>query len=153
MKKAKGRPRLPGEKRSHLVAFYLTETDHTTLKELVRLGKFKSPSTLITSIIEPIIQDRLSVKSAALAIGRVQEQMKSNGALFTSGFKELGQFMLQLFTPPTPPPPHIADEMLDDLQLAAELRVIADDLEAQHKTKHTNTNVNITRNSPSVTCH
>lgn len=130
MKKIIGRPPLDSEKRIKLVAFYLTQTDHDLLKKAADKGKFKSTSSLITSMVEPVIQGGFSLRAAVRAIGRVQQYMEANGVKFTASFSDVKEGMLQLFTPP---PPIIPDDVEDLSQLVSDLRTVADELENQTK--------------------
>jgi 4-hydroxyphenylpyruvate dioxygenase-like putative hemolysin len=114
------------EKRTKLVAFYLTHTDHDALRELAHKGRFKSTSSLLTALIEPVIQGRLSLLAAVKALSRVQRFMEANGAVFKASMGDVRDGMLQLFSPP---PPTIADEMLDLSQLKQDLRDLLDELE------------------------
>lgn len=125
-----GRPPVEGEKRAKLVAFYLTETDYATLKHLAEKGGFRSTSSLITSLVEPVIQAKLSLRSSVQALSRVQRFMESNGAKFGATLADYREGMLQLFAPP---PPTIPDEVLDISQLKADLRALLAELENQTK--------------------
>jgi len=130
----KGRPPVEGEKRTKLVAFYLTETDYNALKGLAEKGKFKSTSSLLTALTEPVIQGKLSLRSSVTALSRVQRYMEANGAKFTASLADVRDGMLQLFTPP---PPTIPDEVLNISQLKQDLRDLLDELEKPNQTTTT----------------
>jgi len=131
MKKPQGRPQVEGEKRSKLVAFYLTETDYASLKRIAEIGGFKSTSSLLTALTEPVIQGRLSFVSGVKALSRVQRFMESSGAKFDATWTEAGEQMLQLFTPP---PPTIPDDVLNISQLKQDLRDLLEELENPNQT-------------------
>lgn len=130
-----GRPIAPGEKRTKLVAFYLTETDFASVKDYAERGGFKSTSRLIAALVEPVVQGGFSIRSAATAVNRIQAFMAANGATFKISLSEVGQAVLQLFTPP---PPTIPDDVEDLSQLKADLRALLAELENQ-TTNHNNT--------------
>lgn len=121
-----GRPPVEGEKRTKLVAFYLTETDHNKLKTAAEKGGFKSTSSLLTALNEPVIQGGLSMVSAVRALSTVQRFMESNGAKFDAKWADVGQDMLKLFAPPPPP---LDPALLDISQLKQDLRDLLDELE------------------------
>jgi 4-hydroxyphenylpyruvate dioxygenase-like putative hemolysin len=127
MKKT-GRPPVEGEKRTKLVAFYLTETDFAALKDLAEKGGFKSTSSLLTALNEPVIQERLTLVSSVKALSRVQRFMESNGAKFDASWSDVRDGMLKLFTPP---PPALPDELLNISQLKQDLLGLLDELEKQ----------------------
>lgn len=108
---------IPGthEKRTRLVGFYLTPTDYIALDDMRTKGGFKSVSSVVTAIVEPLIQDRLSVMSAVRSITRIQRFMTERGGRFDASLKDVRDGMLNLFTPP---PPIIPDD--DDPEKAAE---------------------------------
>lgn len=132
MAKKMGRPPAEGEKREKLVPFYLTQSDHELLKKAADKGKFKSTSSLITAMVEPVIQGGFSLRAAVQAISRVQKFMEGNGVKFSASFSELKDGMLKLFTPP---PPIIPDQIEDLSQIIQDLRRLADELEKQTETK------------------
>jgi hypothetical protein len=125
-KKLTGRPPVEGEKRTKLVAFYLTETDYNKLKRLAETGGFKSTSSLLTALNEPVVQGGLSMVSSVRALSTVQRFMESNGANFDAKWADIGQDMLKLFSPP---PPALDPALLDISQLKQDLRDLLDELE------------------------
>lgn len=128
MKKPAGRKPVPGEKREKLVQFYLTETDSKQLtKYAVELGKFKGVSTLLTALVEPIIQGGFSVQAAARSVIRIQRFMEKNGAPVGVN----GRVILDAFRDLFAPPPPIPDEPEDVSQLKADLRALLRELEGQ----------------------
>jgi hypothetical protein len=129
MKKTNGRPPVEGDKRSKLVAFYLTLNDHHTLKDLAAKGGFKSTSSLLTALVEPVIQGNLALRSAVSAITRVQRFMESNGAKFGASLSDVKDGVLQLIW--SAPPPVIPDDVEDISQLKADLRALLAELEKQ----------------------
>jgi hypothetical protein len=148
MKKPLGRPPVEGEKRSKLVAFYLTETDFAALKDLAEKGGFKSTSSLLTALNEPVIQERLSLVSGVKALSRVQRFMESNGAKFEASWTEVGQGMLKFIAPP---PPALPDELLNISQLKEDLLGLIKDLEKQEtKPKTIKPDDHINRNASPV---
>lgn len=126
-----GRPPTDTEKRTKLVAFYLTETEFQQLKRWADRGGFKSTSSMLTALVEPVIQGGLSLVSAAKAISRVQRFMEANGEKFSASMSQVKQGMLNIFTAP---PPIIGDDMLDNSQLQADLRALLAELENQTNT-------------------
>lgn len=127
MKNLGGRPPTPGEKRSKLVAFYLTEGDANSLKEQAEKGKFKSMSSFVTAVIEPMIQGGFSLKSGVRGLLRVQAYMEKNGALMgVGGPLGLAQEVLDLFRPP---PPIVPEDDYDISHLKEDLRELLDELE------------------------
>lgn len=128
MKKANGRPPVPGEKRIKLVAFYLTESDQESLKKTAAEGGFKSMSSVVTIMMESLIHGGFSLKSAAFGLSLVRGQMQKNGVKFTASPKEMAQAVFDLFVPP---PPLISDDEIDLSQLKHDLRSLLDELETQ----------------------
>lgn len=125
-----GRPIVPGEKRDKMFCIYLTQTDYAKLKDYALKGGFKSSSALAVAIVEPIIQGGLSLRSAITGVHRIQEFMAKNGVKFGGTVTELGQAVMNLFTPP---PPTIPDDVEDLSQLKADLRALLAELENQTK--------------------
>lgn len=123
-----GRPIAEGEKRTKLVAFYLTENDFASLKEFAEKGGFKSTSSLLTALNEPLIHGRLSLSSGVKALSRVQRFMEASGPKFKATWKDVGEEMLNLFTPP---PPTIPEDVLNISQLKQDLRALLEELENQ----------------------
>lgn len=144
MKKNPGRPPVPGEKRTRLVQFYLTEKDASTLQRCVDEGKFKGMSTFLTALVEPILQGGLSVQAAARSVNRIQKHMEANGAPFGLNAKILKEAMRDMFAPPPP----IPDDVEDLSKLKSDLRALLAELERQtepktnkpEKNDHTNRN-------------
>ena len=135
MKKPHGRPPSEGDKRTKLVAFYLTPNDHHTLKNIAEKGGFKSTSSLLTALIEPVIQGRLALRSALSAITRVQRFMESNGAKFGVKAADVKEGILNLIW--SPPPPVIPDAVEDISQLKKDLRALLAELENQTEPNNT----------------
>jgi len=130
-----GRPPVPGDKREKLVPVYLTRATAEKLRRYAELGKFKGTSTLLTAILEPIIDGGLSVQSAARSLNRVQNFMMKNGAPFTASLKNIMDAGRDLFAPP----PAIPDDVEDISQLKADLRALLAELEKQTETQTNNT--------------
>jgi hypothetical protein len=127
-----GRPPVEGEKRSKLVAFYLTETDHRKLKKLAEEGGFRSTSNLLTAVNEPIIQGGFALATGVKTLSTVQRFMEANGVKFEASWADVRDGMLKLFTPP---PPTLDPQLLDISQLKQDLRDLLDELENQTKTQ------------------
>jgi len=129
-KKTAGRPAVPGDKRDKLTAFYLTPSDFEKLRKCADIGGFKGTSTLLTAIIEPIIQGGFSIASAARALNRVQKYSEANGLKFDVSWRAVVEGARDLFAPPPP----IPDDVEDLSQLKADLRALLAELE-KPKTK------------------
>jgi hypothetical protein len=127
-KKPTGRPRVEGDKRTRLVAFYLTEDDAQFFRNVQKEGGFKSTSHVFTALLEPIAQGRLSLQSFVRSCRRFQRFAESNGLKFTAFFGDLAQVAFRFGTPPPPP---IPDDETDLPQLRADLMGMLDQLEAQ----------------------
>ena len=125
MKKTAGRPPVPGEKRTKLVQFYLTESDAARLANFAKIGGFKGVSTFLTALNEPIIQGGLAVRAAARSMNRIQKFMENNGTKFGVKSGDLFEAVRDLFAPPPP----IPDDVEDLSQLKADLRALLAELE------------------------
>lgn len=117
MKKT-GRPIVAGDKRSKLVAFYLTPDDASKLKNRAEKGGFKSMSSLVTALMEPIIQGGFSLRSGVSALSRVQKFMESNGDTMSLTMSGLKEELLALWQPPPPivPEEYNISQLKQDLQ-------------------------------------
>jgi hypothetical protein len=122
-----GRPPVPGDKREKLVPCYLTKATAEKLRKYAEAGGFKGTSTLLTAIVEPIVEGGLSVQSAARSLNRVQKYMEKNGAPFGVSWKILKEAGRDLFAPPPP----IPDDVEDLSRLKADLRALLAELENQ----------------------
>jgi len=123
-----GRPVSPGEKRTRLVQFYLTEPDYATLCKAATAGAFKGVSTLLTALVEPILQGGLSVSSAGRSVVRVQRRMeKSSGARFEASPRVWLAAARDLFAPPPP----ISEQPEDLIQLCQDLRACLAEVESE----------------------
>ena len=123
-----GRPPSPGEKRTRLVQFYLTEADASTLFKAATAGGFKGASTLLTALVEPILQGGLCVASAARSVTRVQRRMeKSSGARFEASPRVWLAAARDLFAPPPP----IEEQPEDLIQLRQDLRACLSEVESE----------------------
>jgi hypothetical protein len=114
--------------RTRMATFYITEHDHQKLKRYAFDGGFRSPSHLITAIIEPLIQGDLSILSFTRSAKRLQSFMKRNGARFAvdaSSLKELFLF--------APPPPAIPDEPISVEQLRKDFEQVLEVLEREQR--------------------
>lgn len=129
MKKPTGRPPVEGDKRTNLVAFYLTVNDHRLLKMAADKGGFKSTSSLVTALVEPIIRGGFSLRASVRAIGQIQRFMEANGVKFKASMADVKEGLLNLVF--STPPPIISDEIEDLSQLISDLRRVADELENQ----------------------
>lgn len=129
MKKA-GRPPTPGENRDKLVSFYLTKTDWDILSKVAKEGGFRGTSTLLVSLVEPILQGGFSIQSACRSVNRIQKFMEGNGVKFGMRWDDLFSFGRDLFSPSSPPPP-IPDDIEDLSRLKADLRALLAELENQ----------------------
>jgi hypothetical protein len=125
-----GRPPVPGDKREKLVPCYLTRSTAEKLRKFAEFGGFKGTSTLLTAIVEPIIDGGLSVQAAARSLNRVQKFMEKNGSPFGVSWKILKEAGRDLFAPPPP----IPDDVEDLSKLKADLRALLAELENQTTT-------------------
>lgn len=122
-----GRPPSPGEKRTRLVQFYLTVADSVILEKAATAGRFRGVSTLLTALVEPILQGGLSVASAARSVVRVQRRMVEAGARFGAAPRAFVDAVKDFFAPPPP----IPEEPEDLIQLREDLRVVLAELETE----------------------
>lgn len=134
MKKPSGRPVTPGDKRDKLVSFYLTQVDAEKLRSFADRGGFKGTSTMLTALIEPLIQGGLSIQSGCRSINRVQKFMENNGVKTSISGQILIDAVRDLFAPPPP----IPDEVEDISQLKADLRALLAELEKPTENQPTN---------------
>ncbi len=109
--------------------FYLTKVDADQLLEYVRQGKFKGTSTLLTALVEPIIQGGLSVQSAARSVSRIQKFMEKNGAPMGVNGRVILEAVRDLFAPPPP----IPDKIEDLSQLEADLEEALEEVRTKRK--------------------
>jgi hypothetical protein len=126
-----GRPPVPGDKRDRLTQFYLTQVDYDRLQKFASEGGFRGISTLLTALIEPVVQGGLSIAAAARAINRLQKYMQANGAEFHTSPAHILHTARDLFAPPPP----ISEDIEDLSRLKQDLRNLLDELEKQTQPK------------------
>jgi 3-methyladenine DNA glycosylase AlkC len=83
---------------------------------MVQAGKLKGMSTLLTALVEPILQGGLSVESAVRSVRRLQRRLEDKGTKLNVDWSSLLETARDLFAPPPMIPDDLDNQDLSQLE-------------------------------------